>query len=60
MSAFPSSQRFGVLHHPCLKLGGIIGANTGYKAGHTYLKYDSRQFVPSEILAKIREVLHNG
>lgn len=39
------------------QLGGMIRANTGYKMDHAYLKYDSRPFVPSAILAKIKEVL---
>jgi 2-oxoglutarate ferredoxin oxidoreductase subunit alpha len=39
------------------QLGGILAAHTGYKANHSYFKYNSRAFVPSEILAKIKEVL---
>ncbi|WP_378954658.1 2-oxoacid:acceptor oxidoreductase subunit alpha [Pelosinus sp. sgz500959] len=39
------------------QLGSIIRAHTGYKTDYTYLKYNSRPFVPSEILAKIKEVL---
>lgn len=39
------------------QLGSIIRAHTGYKTDETYLKYNSRPFVPSEILAKIKEVL---
>ena len=39
------------------QLGSIIRANTGYKANYCYLKYNSKAFVPSEILAKIKEVL---
>lgn len=39
------------------QLGGILRANTGYKTDYTFLKYNSRAFVPSEILAKIKEVL---
>lgn len=39
------------------QLGSMIRANTGYKADYQYLKYDSRPFVPSAILAKIKEVL---
>ncbi|MDR3564264.1 MAG: 2-oxoacid:acceptor oxidoreductase subunit alpha [Negativicutes bacterium] len=39
------------------QLGGMIRANTGYKMDHTYLKYDSRPFVPSAIFAKMKEVL---
>ena len=39
------------------QLGSIIRANTGYKADYSYFKYDSKAFVPSEILAKIKEVL---
>jgi 2-oxoglutarate ferredoxin oxidoreductase subunit alpha len=39
------------------QLGGILAAHTGYKANHSFLKYNSRAFVPSEILAKIKEVL---
>jgi 2-oxoglutarate ferredoxin oxidoreductase subunit alpha len=39
------------------KLGGMIRANTGYKADAAYLKYDSRPFVPSAILKRMREVL---
>ena len=39
------------------QLGMIIRGNTGYKPDHMYLKYDSRPFVPSAILAKIKEVL---
>lgn len=39
------------------QLGGIIRAHTGYQTNYTYLKYNSRPFVPSEILAKIKEVL---
>ncbi|MDR3590132.1 MAG: 2-oxoacid:acceptor oxidoreductase subunit alpha [Negativicutes bacterium] len=39
------------------QLGLLIRANTGYKADHSYLKYDSRPFVPSAILARIKEVL---
>ncbi|WP_017531278.1 transketolase C-terminal domain-containing protein [Pelosinus sp. HCF1] len=39
------------------QLGGIIAAHTGYKANHSFFKYNSRAFVPSEILAKIKEVL---
>lgn len=39
------------------QLGMIIRGNTGYKPDHLYLKYDSRPFVPSAILAKIKEVL---
>jgi len=39
------------------QLGSILRANTGYKADYSYLKYNSKAFVPSEILAKIKEVL---
>lgn len=39
------------------QLGGLIRANTGHKADAAYLKYDSRPFVPSAILKKMREVL---
>ena len=39
------------------QLGGILAAHTGYKANHSFFKYNSRAFVPSEILAKIKEVL---
>jgi len=39
------------------QLGLMIRANTGYKVDHSYLKYDSRPFVPSAILARIKEVL---
>lgn len=39
------------------QLGGILRANTGYKTDYTFLKYNSRAFVPSEILKKIKEVL---
>lgn len=39
------------------QLGMIIRGNTGYKPDYMYLKYDSRPFVPSAILAKIKEVL---
>lgn len=39
------------------QLGGIIRANTGFKADYSYFKYNSKAFVPSEILAKIKEVL---
>jgi len=39
------------------QLGSIIRANTGYKTDYSYLKYNSKAFVPSEILAKIKEVL---
>lgn len=39
------------------QLGSILAAHTGYKPDHSFLKYNSRAFVPSEILAKIKEVL---
>ncbi len=39
------------------QLGGLIRANTGSGADAAYLKYDSRPFVPSAILEKMREVL---
>jgi 2-oxoglutarate ferredoxin oxidoreductase subunit alpha len=39
------------------QLGGILRANTGYKTDYTFLKYNSRAFMPSEILGKIKEVL---
>ena len=39
------------------QLGSIIRANTGYKADYSFFKYNSKAFVPSEILAKIKEVL---
>jgi 2-oxoglutarate ferredoxin oxidoreductase subunit alpha len=39
------------------QLGMMIRANTGYKMDAAYLKYDSRPFVPSAILEKMREVL---
>ena len=39
------------------QLGSILRAHTGYKPDYCYLKYDSRPFVPSEILTKIKEVL---
>lgn len=39
------------------QLGGILRAHTGHKPDAYYLKYDSRPFVPSGILAKIKEVL---
>lgn len=39
------------------QLGSIIRGNIGYKADYSYLKYNSKAFVPSEILAKIKEVL---
>lgn len=39
------------------QLGGILRAHTGYKADACYLKYDSRPFTPTGILAKIKEVL---
>lgn len=41
------------------QLGGMIRAYTGYKPDSVYLKYDSRPFVPSAILAKIKEALSN-
>ncbi|HMM20438.1 MAG TPA: 2-oxoacid:acceptor oxidoreductase subunit alpha [Selenomonadales bacterium] len=37
------------------QLGGMIRAHTGYRPDSVYLKYDSRPFVPSAILAKIKE-----
>lgn len=39
------------------QLGMMLRANTGYKTDAAYLKYDSRPFVPSAILKKMREVL---
>jgi 2-oxoglutarate ferredoxin oxidoreductase subunit alpha len=39
------------------QLGSILRAHTGYKTNHRYLKYDSHPFIPSAILAKIKEVL---
>jgi len=39
------------------QLGSILRAHTGYKADHSYLRYDAHPFVPSDILAKIKEVL---
>ncbi|AIF50515.1 2-oxoacid:acceptor oxidoreductase subunit alpha [Pelosinus sp. UFO1] len=39
------------------QLGSILRANTGHKTDYTFLKYNSRAFLPSEILAKIKEVL---
>lgn len=39
------------------QLAGLIRAHTGYTADATYLKYDSRPFVPSAIAARIKEVL---
>jgi 2-oxoglutarate ferredoxin oxidoreductase subunit alpha len=39
------------------QLGAMICGHTGYKADSTYLKYDSRPFVPSAILQKMKEVL---
>lgn len=39
------------------QLGSMLTAHTGYKADYALFKYNSRAFVPSEILAKIREVL---
>jgi len=39
------------------QLGGILRANTGYKTDYSFLKYNSRSFMPSEILGKIKEVL---
>ncbi|VBB06356.1 pyruvate ferredoxin/flavodoxin oxidoreductase [Lucifera butyrica] len=39
------------------QLGRMIRAYTGYKTDDSYLKYDSRPFVPAGILAKIKEVL---
>lgn len=39
------------------QLGSIIRANTGYKTDYSYLKYNTKAFMPSEILAKIKEVL---
>lgn len=39
------------------QLGGMIRAHTGYKPDSFYLKYDSRPFVPSAILARIKEAL---
>ncbi len=39
------------------QLGGMIRANTGFSMDASYLKYDSRPFVPSAIAAKIKEAL---
>lgn len=39
------------------QMGGLIGSFTGYALDSFYLKYDSRPFVPSQIVAKIKEVL---
>ncbi|HEY3424304.1 MAG TPA: 2-oxoacid:acceptor oxidoreductase subunit alpha [Negativicutes bacterium] len=39
------------------QLGQMIRAYTGYKADYTYFKYDSRPFVPTGIMSKIKEVL---
>lgn len=39
------------------QLGGMIRAHTGYQPDSVYLKYDSRPFVPSAILSKIKEAL---
>jgi len=42
------------------QLGGLIGEKTGKEIGHKILKYDGRQFFPTEIYQRIKEVLHNG
>lgn len=39
------------------QLGGMIRACTGFASDKIYLKYDSRPFVPSLIIDKIKEVL---
>nr|WP_092074188.1 2-oxoacid:acceptor oxidoreductase subunit alpha [Dendrosporobacter quercicolus]NSL47685.1 2-oxoacid:acceptor oxidoreductase subunit alpha [Dendrosporobacter quercicolus DSM 1736]SDM80874.1 2-oxoglutarate ferredoxin oxidoreductase subunit alpha [Dendrosporobacter quercicolus] len=39
------------------QLGGMIRAYTGFASDKIYLKYDSRPFVPSLIIDKIKEVL---
>lgn len=39
------------------QLGGLIRMHTGYTVANRYLKYDSRAFTPSLIVAKIKEVL---
>jgi len=42
------------------QLGGLIGEKTGKEIEHKILKYDGRQFFPTEIYQRIKEVLHNG
>lgn len=39
------------------QLGGMIRSHTGFAYDAVYLKYDSRPFVPSLIIKKIKEVL---
>lgn len=39
------------------QLGGMIRAYTGFASDKIYLKYDSRPFIPSLIIEKIKEVL---
>lgn len=39
------------------QLAGMIRSHTGFAMDASYLKYDSRPFVPSSIAAKIKEVL---
>ena len=39
------------------QLGGLIRMHTGIDITNRYLKYDSRAFTPSQILARIKEVL---
>ena len=39
------------------QLGFLLRGHLGYAVDESYLKYDSRAFTPSQILARIKEVL---
>jgi 2-oxoglutarate ferredoxin oxidoreductase subunit alpha len=42
------------------QLGGIIREKTGIDIENKFLKYDGRQFFPSDIYDKVKELLNNG
>lgn len=52
-----SSRTLLVEGNKTAQMGGIIRSFTGHAVTAMYLKYDSRPFVPSQIAAKMREVL---
>jgi 2-oxoglutarate ferredoxin oxidoreductase subunit alpha len=70
LSPFPAEAVATVLAKACRtllvegnktgQLGGMIRAHTGFHLKNTYLKYDSRPFAPSAIVARVKEVLANG
>jgi 2-oxoglutarate ferredoxin oxidoreductase subunit alpha len=55
-----SKKTVVVENNKTAQLANLIREKTGKEVEHKILKYDGRQFFPTEIYQMIREVLHNG